>query len=258
MKTIPADIERPSQAVLHEAQRELCGELGESKIVSDPDILVQYSEDWSFSGQYMPDLVIRPTCAVDVQVVFQVATNSVVIRVGSRKRFCRLALGTVRLLRTGIAALPFLVTLGIDRPLLLKPLGMLMLLSGVFGMSAEVVRQSWIADLVPASLRGRFFGRRVQIAGGVTMVTILAYAWFIDAWQSFGHDSLGAFQIVIGFGAGAGFASLWYIWQIPEPPPHGKQSQTSFLTSLALPGAIEACAAASAGPSLMPSPTMSG
>lgn len=166
---------------------------------------------------------------------FQVATNSILIRVGSRKRFCLLALATVRLLRTGIAALPFLVTLGIDRSLLLKPLGMLMLLSGVFGMSAEVVRQSWIADLVPASLRGRFFGRRLQISGGVTMVTTLAYAWFIDAWRSFGHDALGAFQIIIGFGAGVGFASLWYIWKIPEPPPHGKTSRTRFLTSLALP-----------------------
>ncbi len=167
--------------------------------------------------------------------VFQVSTNWILDRVGSRKRFCLAALGTVRLLRAMIAALPLLALWGLERSLLLGPLAALMLVGGVFGMSAEAVRQSWIADLVPVSMRGRFFGRRVQIAGAVTMIAVPAYAWFVDAWQDAGREPLVAFQLVIAFGVGSGFASLWCIWKLPEPPLHRNEKRTSLLRSLALP-----------------------
>ena len=173
--------------------------------------------------------------ALVVGGAFQVGTNWILTRLGSRKHFCLIALGTVRFLWAGIALTPCLVVLGIDRTLLLAPIGILMLVIGIFGMSADVVCQSWIADLVPVSVRGRFFGRRLQIAGGVMMIAIPAYAWFIDAWQASGHESLRAFQIVIGFGVGAGFASLWCIWCVPEPTLHRDQAPTSLLESLRLP-----------------------
>ena len=167
--------------------------------------------------------------------VFQLGTNSILTRIGSRKRFCLIALGTARLLRAVIALLPFLLIWGVEPNWLLASIGLFMLAGGVFGMSGEVVRQSWIADLIPVSVRGRFVGRRVQIARAIVMVAVPLYAWFVEAWQDSGHEALRGFQIVIGFGVGVGFASLWCIWHVPEPALHRNGKPTSLLQSLRLP-----------------------
>ena len=199
----------------------------------------------SLSGLFLTGLVVKlggqaqhvawMQSALLLGGVFQVATNSILNRVGSRKRFCLVALAVVRLTRAAMAVLPSVTLLGVDPSRLLQPLGILMLLGGVFGMSAEVVRQSWIADLVPTSVRGRFLGRRVQITAAVTAVVIPAYAWLVAAWQASGHDALIAFQIVIGIGVGSGLASLWCIGRVPEPPMQHETTATSLLKSLQLP-----------------------
>jgi len=167
--------------------------------------------------------------------VFQIGTNFVLTRIGSRKRFCLITLGTVRVLRLLIAALPLLILLGVDRSRLIWPLGGLLLLGGICGMSAEVARQSWIADLVPAALRGRFFGYRVAIGGIAAMVVTLLYGGFVDAWKAAGHEAVGAFQILIAFGAGAGFVSLLCVWLTPEPPMHRTARPATFGESVRLP-----------------------
>ena len=165
---------------------------------------------------------------------FQIASNSVLTRLGSRKRFCLITLGVVRVLRLVIAALPFMLLLD-GRLNLIGPLGALLFLAGIFGMSAEVGRQSWIADLVPARVRGRFFGWRVFVAGAASMVFVGLYGWFVDAWREGGGEPLLAFQILIGFGAGAGFASLWFVWKAPEPVMHKTGRPTTFFESIRLP-----------------------
>ena len=167
--------------------------------------------------------------------VFQVGTNSILTRVHSRKRFCLVALGFVRVLRLGIAALPLLLWLDWPGTLVMYPLGALLFVGAVFGMSAEVVRQSWIADLVPVGVRGRFFGWRAFIGGFVLMVAVPAYGWFADFWKDTGGEGVYAFQILIAFGAGSGFASLWCVWRVPEPPMHRASRPTSLARSIALP-----------------------
>jgi len=74
-KTDVETFERPTQAAIQDAQKALLDELGEKKLVLDHDFFAQYAEDYSFSGQYLPDIVVRPTCSDDVQTVFRIATK---------------------------------------------------------------------------------------------------------------------------------------------------------------------------------------
>jgi glycolate oxidase len=63
-----------SPAAVARARRALEATLGEAKVLSDPDALSRYGEDYSYSGCFPPDLVVRAETAADVQAVFAVAT----------------------------------------------------------------------------------------------------------------------------------------------------------------------------------------
>jgi glycolate oxidase len=66
---------RPSKAAIREARKALLDVMSEDKLIVDPDLLGPYSEDYSFCGSYPPDMVVRASCANDVQQVFQVASK---------------------------------------------------------------------------------------------------------------------------------------------------------------------------------------
>ena len=66
---------RPSAETMRQAQEILTDELGGEKLINDPDLFGPYSEDYSFCGIHAPDLVVRASCAEDVQKVFKVASE---------------------------------------------------------------------------------------------------------------------------------------------------------------------------------------
>ena len=59
---------------LKEAEKVLTAELGDRKILIDPELFGPYSEDYSFCGSHPPDIVVRAESVTDVQTVFRVAT----------------------------------------------------------------------------------------------------------------------------------------------------------------------------------------
>lgn len=66
---------RPEAAAVQRARRALIGALGTEKVLDDPDLLPKYGEDYSYSGLFLPDLVVRADSAADVQAVFRIATE---------------------------------------------------------------------------------------------------------------------------------------------------------------------------------------
>lgn len=66
---------RPDPAAVERAHRTLIAALGTEKVLDDPDLLPKYGEDYSYSGLFLPDLVVRADSAADVQAVFRVATE---------------------------------------------------------------------------------------------------------------------------------------------------------------------------------------
>jgi MFS family permease len=75
-----------------------------------------------------------------------------------------------------------------------------------------VVWSGWMHDLVPARLRGRYFGRRNRFCQGATLVFVLG----VGAVLSWGGYSAGTFQVIIATACICRLASLWYFWRMPE------------------------------------------
>lgn len=72
---IPRGVEPlASPAAVARARRALEAALGEGKVLADPDVLARYGEDYSYSGCFPPDLVVRAETTADVQAVFAAAT----------------------------------------------------------------------------------------------------------------------------------------------------------------------------------------
>ncbi|MFC1894151.1 MFS transporter [Chloroflexota bacterium] len=78
----------------------------------------------------------------------------------------------------------------------------------------------WIRDLVPQSILGRFFSRRLAFATFTGVVFSLGAAFFIDYWsrQSSGQSAVFGYTYVLLFGAFfLGLASPIFMSLMPEP-----------------------------------------
>ena len=102
--------------------------------------------------------------------------------------------------------------------------------ASLFNAVLGVVWNGWMHDLVPARLRGRYFGQRNRICQGATLVFVLATGCAL-AW---GGYSARSFQLVIAAAALCRAASLYYFWLMPGWRPTGREPVvgTPFLTQL--------------------------
>lgn len=95
---------------------------------------------------------------------------------------------------------------------------------------------SWMADLVREEVRGRYFGLRNAILGGVALLATLAGGQFLDAWKAgHPHGELAALRVLFLVGVVCGVISLFIQARIYEPPlQEGKDAQP-FARRLLLP-----------------------
>lgn len=84
--------------------------------------------------------------------------------------------------------------------------------ASLFNAVLAVVWNSWMHDLVPPRLRGRYFSRRNRFCQGATLCFVLA----VGAVLSWGGYSARTFQLVIAVACGCRLASLWYFWRMPD------------------------------------------
>jgi MFS family permease len=75
---------------------------------------------------------------------------------------------------------------------------------------------SWMSDLVPPSLRGRYFGRRNFICNSVGALTAVAAGQFIS---KVGGEALWSFGVAIVVGMLSRMISAMLLAQQPEPEP---------------------------------------
>lgn len=76
---------------------------------------------------------------------------------------------------------------------------------------------SWMADLVPAKIRGRYFGRRNMILGIVTMATSILAGRILDHFKGQQRLEIG-FVIVEMFAVICAGIAFLFLTQQPEPP----------------------------------------
>lgn len=95
---------------------------------------------------------------------------------------------------------------------------------------------SWLKDLCPEDMRGRFFARR-NFAGGFTgMLAAIAGGAFLDLWVGqFPRYTMLGFAILLFAGLAFGWMSNVYIGKIPQPPLFRPKQEEPFLSLLARP-----------------------
>jgi MFS family permease len=136
-------------------------------------------------------------------------------RQGQRKRLTMLMAAGQRALWLAVAALPFLVLpTGAGIVLLIA----LVTISAMLGAIGAAPWLSWMADLVPKDMRGRYFATRNLIMGTVGLILGPIVGLFLDLWQGWA-GAASPFGFVITFAAGAtvGLLAVWLLQRIVEP-----------------------------------------
>jgi len=106
------------------------------------------------------------------------------------------------------------------------------LVAVVFGyaVAVNVATSAWfplLTEIVPARIRGRFFGRMRMIWQLTSFVVTLLSGWFLGS-----NPTLGRFYLVFTLGIVFHFTRLYFIRRLPDPPPPRTGRSESILRDL--------------------------
>ncbi len=86
-----------------------------------------------------------------------------------------------------------------------------------FGAIGGCSWNSWMRDLIPETVMGGFFSKRMRIGTGVGIVLSLLAAAYLDAWKKFLPDEeLAGYSILFVVGVAAGLLGVYYLARTPE------------------------------------------
>ncbi len=89
--------------------------------------------------------------------------------------------------------------------------------SSLFENLATPGWHSWIADLLPAAMRGRFWGKRQSVVTAIFLTTIGVSGWLLDRFADGPAGSLNGFAWLLGIAALFGMADILMHAFVPEP-----------------------------------------
>ena len=92
---------------------------------------------------------------------------------------------------------------------------MVVALSSILAHASVPAWFSWMADLVPVGVSGRFWGLRQSVTTAAFVFGMGLTGWILDK-----ADGLQGFQIVFMLGAMLGTADIFVHLAVPEPRPH--------------------------------------
>ncbi|MCD6496634.1 MAG: MFS transporter [Candidatus Aenigmarchaeota archaeon] len=141
--------------------------------------------------------------------VAQYPAAKAVDRNGNRKLITLASLAASRLLIIPLILLP---TMHMANPLAF--LIVFVSMSSFFNAFSNPSWASWIADIVPANIRGRFFSTRLR---KYTAASIIALLFSAGVFTVFPKTDLGGFQLIFSVGAAAGIISLYFIYRMKDP-----------------------------------------
>ena len=166
--------------------------------------------------------------------IFQLPASYLIEKKGGRKKISFLGAFFARMLWILVLIVALLpISQGPNKSLVILSL---IFISYAFASMSYVSWLSWISDLVPDEIRGRFFGTRNMLCGAVGMVVLVAFGKLMDLLN--GH-SLGALPLgfLITFMAAVflGMFSLYFLKKISEPLPRPIRANNSFGRNIMLP-----------------------
>lgn len=141
---------------------------------------------------------------------FQIFASLALERTGKRKLAFLFGGFANRLPWLFVALLPLWVA---NSRNLLGPFAGLLLCTALGGAFLAVSFMSWMADLVPLELRGRFFGHRSLLGTVASLVSGLCIGWFLDAF-----GGIVGFSLVLALAALLGICDILCFVPVQDPP----------------------------------------
>jgi hypothetical protein len=179
----------------------------------------------------MNDFMIGLVAAIPFMVtVFQLPAAYLAQKTGKRKQIAYLTAAFARGLWLPILIVT-LLPIGSGSMKLLLILG-LIFLSHSFISVSYVSWLSWIAELVPEEIRGRFFGTRNMLCGAAGMIAMVAFGKLLDYLNGHPYEGLPTgFSITFLSAVLFGMISLHFLNRIPEPG-HGNRMASPISTRM--------------------------
>jgi MFS family permease len=152
-----------------------------------------------------------------------------------RKKYCvRYALGG-RLALIAVALVPLVYYAGLYNLRLPLLILFLILFNGLSALSA-INWLSWMYDLVPLEMRGRYFAKRNIIVTATGLIVGILGGRIVDFLSPLAEKIAGAgFSVLFLTAAGIGFISVYLLSKMHEPPYQTAESGYSFRQSIRLP-----------------------
>ena len=151
-----------------------------------------------------------------IGAMVQLPTSMFLERYGHRKALFLWTNTIHRSLWLVIAAIPWILPPGVQWPVLI----VLMLISALLANVATPAWMTWMADLVPQRIRGRYFSRRVQIGQAVGLALSMVSGLALDWPGSADPERLTAVISAMFAVAGAcGVIDILIFSRVPDPHP---------------------------------------
>ncbi len=142
--------------------------------------------------------------------IAQIPSAKVVESIGRRKKLTISSLLVSRLMFIPIILIPTALFSG-------DPLFLIIFvsISSFFAAFSNPAWASWMGDLVPSSVRGRYFGRRMRMHNIFLMTGLIAAALVFTAFPT--ATGFAGFQIIFATGLACGMISLIFLRRMSEP-----------------------------------------
>ncbi len=155
--------------------------------------------------------------------VSQVFTSAHIERAGHWPQTALVCAAIARLLLLAAAALPFLL----EGPMAARALVAIIALSSLVASFFDLALLTWMAELVPPGIRGRFLGTRNRISGLAGQVAALAAAAVIQGMFGETGRSPFVFAVLFAVAGSLGLAALPVLARVP--PPRRTRSRVEML-----------------------------
>ncbi len=145
----------------------------------------------------------------------QPAVGPIIKKLGGRKRMCVATSALSRLLLLVLVLLPFVFgPIFPDGQLAILVLIIILSLHQLFASSSITAWASWIGNIVPEKMRGKFFGRRGAYVGAAGFLTTLLGGLILGSFTGF-----TGFSIIFALAVASGIAGTLYLSRMPDPHP---------------------------------------
>ena len=164
----------------------------------------------------------------------QLFTHHLLQKTGSKRRLYYYVFGTSRTVRILVAILPGISLVFVAHNVIWW-LILLMFIINCADAMGLILKKTWLSELTPSDIRGRYFGLRNVFVGFSGMLMGYLCSLYIDYWKEAGKEMFG-FQSLFLFSALLGYTTLAIIAVTPEiPNGPKKQNLKALLKSLQVP-----------------------